>query len=207
MTKEVFDKIFDWGIQNFILEIQANNSRIKTYDLEECKVKAFKSYNSLLHQYKTQIFSKTDDCLLDRHRVASCICGAFLKTPVFNKKDLVEQIRKSKTGVEAAFYYVNEWVAFHAGCRYLSCFMANDHKNNRDVFIKIMNSFPSLPQTTLVKKSFLNCILFNLSQVKDENQIGITHYDMYAYAMLFFYLEQNFYRDMLPESVNITSNI
>ena len=196
MTKEVFDNIFDWGIQNFIMEIQANNPRIKTNDLQDCKMKAYESYNSLLHQYKNNIFSKTEKCLLDRHRVASCICGAFLNTPVFNKTDLVKQIKESKTGVEAVFYYVNEWVAFHAGCRYLSCFMANDNKDKCDVFLNIMKNFPSLPQTTLVKKGFLNCILFNLSQVKDENQIGIAHYDMYAYAMLFFYLERNFYRDM-----------
>ena len=196
MTKEVFDNIFDWGIQNFIMEIQANNPRIKTNDLQDCKMKAYESYNSLLYQYKNNIFSKTEKCLLDRHRVASCICGAFLNTPVFNKTDLVKQIKESKTGVEAVFYYVNEWVAFHAGCRYLSCFMANDNKDKCDVFLNIMKNFPSLPQTTLVKKGFLNCILFNLSQVKDENQIGIAHYDMYAYAMLFFYLERNFYRDM-----------
>ncbi len=196
MTKEVFNKIFDWGIQNFITEIQANNPLIKTYDLQECKNKAYVSYDRLIHQYKNNIFSKADNCLLDRHRVASCICGAFLKTDVFNKTDLLEQIKRSKKGVEAVFYYVNEWVAFHAGCRYLSCFMAYDNRDKHDVFLNIIKNFPNLPQTTLVKKGFLNCILFNLSQVKDEGQIGMAHYDLYAYAMLFFNLEQNFYHCM-----------
>lgn len=196
MTKEVFDKVFDWGIQDFITEIQANNPRIKTNDIEECKWKAYKSYESLIGQYKNNIFSKADNCLLDRHRVASCICGAFLKSDVFDKTDLVKQIKKYKEGVEAVFYYVNELVAFHAGCRYLACFMAYDNMNRPDVYRNIIKNFPSLPQTTLVKKGFLNCILFNLSQVKDDSQIGLAHYDLYAYAMLFFNLEQNFYRDM-----------
>ncbi len=196
MTKEVFDKIFDWGVKNFIIEIQDNNPLIKTYDLQKCKSDAYRSYNSLIGQYKNNIFSKTDNCLLDRHRVASCICGAFLKTAVFNKTALLEEIKKSKKRVEAGFYYVNEWVAFHAGCRYLSCFMAYDNRNKRDVFLNIIKNFPNLPQTTLVKKGFLNCVLFNLSQVKDENQIGIAHYDLYAYAMFFFNLEQNFYRGL-----------
>ncbi len=196
MTKEVFDNIFDWGIQNFIMDLQANNSLIKTYDLQECKSKAYENYNRLIHQYKDNIFSKADNCLLDRHRVASCICGAFLKTGVFNTDDLLKQIIKTRKGVEAGFYYVNEWVAFHAGCRYLSCFMAYDNINNRDTFLNIIKNFPSLPQTTLVKRGFLNCILFNLSQIKDKDQIGIAHYDLYAYAMLFFNLEQNFYQSM-----------
>ena len=119
-----------------------------------------------------------------------------MKTNVFNKDNLLDQIIESKERVEAGFYYVNEWVAFHAGCRYLSCFMAYDNKDNADVCLNIINNFPYLPRPTLVKKGFLNCILFNLSQVKDERQIGIGHYDLYSYAMLFFNLEQNFYRDM-----------
>ena len=196
MTKEVFDKIFDWGIKNFIIEIQTNNSRIKTNDLQECKSKAYESYEKLIKQYKNNIFSKDDECLLDRHRVASCICGAFLKTPIFNKTDLFREIKESKKGVEAGFYYVNEWVAFHAACRYLALFMANDNMDKREVFLNIMQNFPWLPQTTLVKKGFLNCILFNLSQVKDEDQIGLAHYDLYAYAMLFFYLERDFYHSI-----------
>lgn len=196
MTKEIFDKIFDWGIHSFIMDIQNNNPLIETNDLQECKKKAYENYKSLIYQYKDNIFSKVDNCLLDRHRVASCICGAFLRTDVFNKADLVNQIKKSKEGVEAGFYYVNEWVAFHAGCRYLSCFMAYDNRNNADICLNIINNFPNLPQPTLVKKGYLNCILFNLSQVKDKNQIGIEHYDLYAYAMLFFNLERNFYRDM-----------
>ena len=196
VTKEVFDKIFDWGIQNFITELQNNNPLIKAYDIQECKGKAYESYNDLICQYKDNIFSKSDNCLLDRHRVASCVCGAFLRTNVFNKTDLLQQIIESKKSVEAGFYYVNEWVAFHAGCRYLSYFMAYDHRDNRNVFLSIIENFPSLPQTTLVKKGFLNCILFNLSQVKDEDQIGLAHYDLYAYAMLFFNLEQNFYHSM-----------
>lgn len=196
MTKEVFDKIFVWGIQNFIMEIQNNNPLIKTNDIQECKRKAYESYNSLIRQYKDHIFSKADNCLLDRHRVASCICGAFLNANFFNKTDLLNQIINSKKGVEAGFYYVNEWVAFHAGCRCLAYFMAYDNRDKQDVFLNIIENFPNLPQTTLVKTGFLNCILFNLSQIKDESQIGISHFDIYAYAMFFFNLEQNFYRSI-----------
>lgn len=39
MTKEIFDKIFDWGIHSFIMDIQNNNPLIKTNDLQECKKK------------------------------------------------------------------------------------------------------------------------------------------------------------------------
>lgn len=196
MTKELFDKIFDYGIQNFITEVQENNPRIKTHNLQERKQKAYRAYEDLMSHYRSAIFSKDDNCLLDRHRIASCICGAFLKTDIFNKSDLVEQIKQTKTGVEAAFYYVNELVALHAGCKYLSYFMGCDKKDDPDLFLNIMRKFPNIPQTTLVKRGFLSCVLFNLSQIKDEGQIGIAHYDMYSYAMLFFHLEQGFYREL-----------
>lgn len=196
MTKELFDQIFDWGIRDFIAEIQANNPRIKTNDLQECKQKAYENYERLIRQYRTHIFSKTDNCLLDRHRVASCICGAFLRTDFFNKTDLWQKIVESKERIEAVFFYVNELLAFHAGCKYLSCFMIYDNSNKPDVASNIIEKFPYLPKTTLVKTGFLNCVLFNLAQVKDESQIGIEHYDLYSYAMFFFKLEQDFYRDI-----------
>lgn len=48
MTKEIFDKIFDWGIHSFIMDIQNNNPLIKTNDLQECKKKAYENYKSLI---------------------------------------------------------------------------------------------------------------------------------------------------------------
>lgn len=51
MTKEIFDKIFDWGIHSFIMDIQNNNPLIKTNDLQECKKKAYENYKSLIYQY------------------------------------------------------------------------------------------------------------------------------------------------------------
>lgn len=42
VTKEIFDKIFDWGIHSFIMDIQNNNPLIKTNDLQECKKKLMK---------------------------------------------------------------------------------------------------------------------------------------------------------------------
>jgi len=193
VDKKLFDKIFDEEIYTIIHELDKNNAMIKIKDLNNCKIEIFKEYQDLNRQYKEHVFSKTEQCLLDRHKVASCICGAFLRVSVLDKSKLVDQIKKEKQPVEAIFYYVNEFVAFYAGCRYLSFFMACDKSDNILLVKDILKEFPRMPQTSKSKKGFWNCVLFNLSQIKDETQIGLAHYDLYVYAMLFFYLEEFFY--------------
>ena len=47
-----------------------------------------------------------------------------------------------------------------------------------------------MPATTQSKRGFWNIVLFNISQIKNKDQIGVEHYDMYSYAMFFFLLEQ-----------------
>lgn len=73
--------------------------------------------------YKDQIFDKTDDALLDRHKVASCICVAFLQVSVFNKERMVNRIIDTGEKVHSYFFYANELVALYAANRFLSFFM------------------------------------------------------------------------------------
>ncbi len=197
MTKEVFNNIFDSLIVPFIKEVDTNHSRIRTKDLSECKNKIYKRYIQLNNSYKENLFGgDMQKKLLDRHKVASCICGAFLEISIFDKTELIEQIKKDKTAVEWYFYYVNEFVAFYAGCKFLSFYMVGDMKGNKKSEDTIIRQFPSMPP--VIKNnggSSLCSLLFNLSQIKDEKQIGQNHYDKYAYAMIFFLLEHYFYKD------------
>ena len=176
----------------FIKQIGDNNSLIKTNDLSECEGEIFKQYNKLKRQYKDIIFGKDSERLLDRHKVASSICGAFLYVPVFNKTDLIKILKTTRKPIEAYFYYVNELVAFYAGYKFLSLYMmyGRDSKEKK----MIVENFPVIPPT--IKNNGhggLSSILFNLSQINDEEQIGIEKYDKYSYAMFFFMLENYFY--------------
>lgn len=193
MTKEVFNTIIDQEIMPFICQIQENNSRIKIKDIEQCKNEIFNEYNKLRIHFKNKIFGKkVDDNLLDRHKIASCICCAFLKVSVFNKSELIDYIKETKQPIEMYFYYVNEMVAFYAGCKFLSFFMTSESMNEQEKARQIIEKFPLLPP---VKTSTMTCydnIIFNLSQIKTD-MIGLEHFDLYNYSMFFFMLESYFY--------------
>lgn len=194
MDKQNFYKIFDNEIVPFIRQIEDNNSLIKANDLNKCKVEIYNKYNHIKQQYKNVIFGKNTQRLLDRHKIASSICGAFLCIPVFNKTELMKNLKKTRVPVEAYFYYVNELVAFYAGYKYLSFYMIYG-RSSKEIEV-IIENFPIIPPT--IKNNAhgsLSSILFNLSQIKDKEQIGIEKYDKYSYAMFFFMLENYFYLD------------
>lgn len=118
----------------------------------------------------------------------------FLKVSVFYKDELVKQIISTKQPVEKYFYYVNEMVAFYAGCRFLSFFISSEYieKHERKKAENVIKEFPKLPP---VKKSTMACydnVIYNLSQVKTK-RIGLEHFDVFCYAMFFFLLESYFY--------------
>lgn len=201
MKRELFNEIFDNEVLPFIREMQENNPMIVQKDLAKCKTEIFSEYNRLNNVYKHQIFNKDEDgVLLDRHKIAACMCGAFLRVSVFNKTKIVEYIKKERQGVEAYFYYVNEFVALFAAVKFLSFFMIAEQKGHPEVVKNILDTFPMAPPVRKVKKGFWNSVLFNLAQVKMEEQIGLEHYDVYSYAMFFFWLETYFLDKMTAGS-------
>ena len=194
MERDKFYEIFDKTILPFVEQLEENNPKIRRRDLTECKANIYDEYMTLNRTYKSQIFDKdADTVLLDRHKIAACICGAFLRVPVLDKTELVRHIKKTGQKVEVVFYYVNELVAFYAATKFFSFFMILEHEGQDRVVREILKTFPLMPPTTKNKKGFWNSVLFNLSQIKDEKQIGTEHFDMYAYAMFFFWLENYFY--------------
>lgn len=192
MTREEFDNIYDEIVYPFIQEVVENNSLIDLKNQDMCKQQIYSEYERLNRQYKTNVFNRVDGELLDRHKVAACVCGAFLKVSVIDKTRLVKQIQADGRKVESWFFYVNELVAYIAAIRVLALFMIHDYEADENKQICIMNEFPRMPDATHSKVGVLNSILFDLAQIKDETQIGIDHYDMYAYALIFFMQEIQF---------------
>lgn len=193
MDQVLFNEIFDNDILPFIQEIKDNNSMIVLKDLQECKVELYREYARLNNNYKGQIFEKDADVvLLDRHKIASCVCGAFLSVSVFNKSELVNYIKTTGQKVDVYFFYVNEMAALYAATKFLSFFMVKERLNQIEAVRAIVSDFPKVPPITQNKRGFWNSVLFNLAEIKDKKQIGIEHYDMYSYAMFFFWLENYF---------------
>ena len=193
MTREQFDAIFQTELYPFIQEIKQNNPLIEINNMGIIKAQLYQEYSKLRQQYRSQIFNNDKEDLLDRHRVASCVCGAFLRVPIFDKTKLIKKLKDERMKIESVFYYVNELVAFFAGIRYLTMFMVNDKADSLQDVKDILAEFPIMPQVTKSKTGFWNIVLFNLSQIKDETQIGLNKYDLYSYAMFYYWLEQYYY--------------
>ncbi len=189
MTREFFCKIYDDSILPFILTVAQNNPLLNMKDMNQCKRDIYDKYCNLRKFYKDQIFDKTDDALLDRHKVASCICAAFLQVSVFNKERMIQQIKNTNEAVHSYFFYANELVALYAANRFLSFFMVMDYRGDLELQRNIMKEFPLMPPSVKSKKGFWTSVLFNLASIKDEELIGLEHFDIYAYAIIFFMLE------------------
>lgn len=204
MTFEKFAEIFNESILPDINKISERITFVKTKkDMFACCKEIYDAYKNLNDLYKKQIFNKTEEVLLDRHKVASCICGAFLKVCVFDfsKSELIKYLKENRTAVEPYIFYANEFIALTAATKFLSYFMVLEKAKagNKEAAREIIEKFPLLPNTSNSKLGFWRITLYNLSQIRvNEPQnsaqysIGIEHYDMYAYSMYFYWLELYF---------------
>lgn len=190
MERELFNKVYGQEIVPFIREIEGNHSRIKAKDVIVQQDRIYREYQRLRADYKARIFDKADTELLDRHKVASCICGATLAYPVFDITPMIEQIKSEGTRIDSFFYYVNEMVAYHFAARCLAIYIIADHSKDKELSQRIAREFPKSPDTLTSKSGFVKDVLFNLSQIRDKDQIGLEHFDKYAYALFFFWLER-----------------
>lgn len=201
MNFEEFTEIFDENILPEIKKISEKNPFIKTKNIVVCRREIYDAYEHLNTLYKKQIFNKTEEVLLDRHKVASCICGAFLKVSVFDKTELIKYLKETHQAVDAYVFYVNELIALTAAARFLSYFMVSEKAKigDNEAACEIIKKFPLFPRPSNCKLGFLGITLYNLSQIKVyelENamqySIGLEHYDIYSYAMYFYWLELYF---------------
>lgn len=201
MNFKKFTEIFNEAILPQINKIKNENPFIETKNIVLCRREIYDSYKNLNDLYKKQIFNKTEQVLLDRHKVASCICGAFLKVSVFKKDKLIEFLEKTHKPVDSYVFYVNELIALTAATKFLSYFMILEKEKESDynAACEIINKFPVLPSVSKCKQGFWSITLYNLSQIKvdepkDSTQysIGLEHYDMYSYSMYFYWLELYF---------------
>lgn len=211
MNFEEFTEIFNESILPEIKEISEKITFIKAKNMLLCRRKIYDAYKNLNDLYKKQIFNKTEKVLLDRHKVASCMCGAFLKVCVFNfsKSKLIKYLKENHLAVEAYVFYANELIALRAATKFLSYFMVSEKAKAGDYEAarEIIEKFPLPLKTSNCKLGFWSITLYNLSQIRVNEpknstrySIGIEHYDMYAYSMYFYWLE--LYFNMIRDKKN-----
>lgn len=209
MNYKEFDQYFLNYIEPTLKLVMDNNPKINciyknTSDV--CKV-LYKNYTTLNRSYKHAMYRfdkdknansneyKTEaDCRLDRHKVASCLCGAVLLSDFFR----LDYLDKGKYPVY--FYYPNEIFAFGVAVECLKTFILSDDYivENEDNGKFVREKFPLFPLNEHDKTSFLVCFLFNLSEVGANYEV----FDKGSYAMIFFFLEK-YFKEIYMEELGI----
>ncbi len=160
MKRELFDEIFDREIEPFVEEMLEYEPFIEKRNLAPCKRDIYNEYSKLRVIYKRQVYN-SDVEILDRHKVASCMCGAFLTVPIFHKGHLLEAVKQHGEPVESFFYYANEFIAFYAANKFLSFYMLCETDNLRGMDEadrslrkeRILRQYPLMPPASKVKET------------------------------------------------------
>ena len=175
----------DYGdITNIILvptikEIKHNLRVTLTYDLEKILANIKEQYSVYKTMYKKDL-EDTMDGKLDRHKLASCLCGAVIKTQPFGNAIGDAEL--------VACRYPNELLAFWCGLNLLKVFLIEDY--SLDVIQRnyIVSQYPKLPDTTKDKRGYLACAVYSLADLRTkEPNYG---YDFLGNSDRFFHIER-----------------
>lgn len=141
--------------------------------------KAEDIFNSLYNQAVKCIRSNR----LDRHKIASCMCGAIIQAKPLTYH---YNCKKPDTGL-------NEILAIQAGLDILKMFMLDDYKMADARHQEIYKSFPMRFPDIVVcdKNSYGNNLVSALSRTGKcyKRNEPCTKFDIWAYAKIFYHIE------------------
>ena len=143
--------------------------------------------------YKEKALLNMSGTRLDRHKLASCICGTIIEI-------------KPLVGFNGARInkYANEWLALQVGLDVVKVNMIHDMIRNLQIptkDIKIVVEYmkdnfnmklPSLEDNICDKHSYVDNLiiaLFKTHSLCNSKQSECFHYDIFAYSKIFYHLE------------------
>lgn len=140
-------------------------------------------------EYKEKALSNNSTNRIDRHKLASCICGAIIEVRPLEGHNGVK-INK----------YANEILALHVGLYVIKAYMIYDLEfpvEDRSMYIKYMvdnfnMEFPSVECNISPKRDYYTDLLntlFNTHNLCDIKGNECFHYDILAYSKIFYHLE------------------
>ena len=114
---------------------------------------------------------------LDRHKIATAIMYAILKSKVF-------KINKSIPNLPEELLLSNEYLAFYVGINIIEMYKRDDNQNYKDYVLFFPKTYHSN------NKNGMNTFVYNtckgLSKIKN-----FKHFDCIAYSTIFFLLERH----------------
>ena len=157
---------------------------------DEPPIAIWKNYEA----YRAKALENMAGSRLDRHKLASCICGAIIKT-------------RPLTGFKGAkiLKNANEIFALYVGLTVLKYYMTNDltkHLQNTDpeLQIKVNNylrenfsmKLPSMAENICDTQAYEKNLSYALYRTHEKCPVTgkeCFHYDIWAYAKIFYHLE------------------
>lgn len=172
-------------------------AQICNSDLNYCVRDYYIPYeiSRIFEEYKNQAVSKMPGKRLDRHKLASCICGAIIKA-------------KPLVGFQGAVILkkANEILGLHVGMAVLKYYMLYDLQCETDAYEYLRENFelqfPSLNENicdTQEYKINLSNALYWSHKLCEITQNECFCYDIWAYAKIFYHLEL-YNRDLLKNA-------
>lgn len=152
---------------------------------DEIHIAIWKKYE----EYRKRALSNMSGTRLDRHKLASCICGALIEIKP------LEGFHGAKINK-----YANELFALYVGLNVIKVFMIRDLVIRPDKMRTMVNylkdhftmEFPSLEYNVCDKRCYANNLRNALSvthHICEFKHSECFHYDIMAYAKIFYHLE------------------
>lgn len=189
---DTYKKLYNYIIADLLLQICIKNHNycVKYYIGKDIlPIAIWKKFE----EYECQASNKMSGSRLDRHKLASCICGAIIETRPLSG------LNGFKIPKDA-----NEILALYAGLGVIKAFMmdevlekiSTDIKDEVRLYLKNNYElhFPSIDDnicdTQEYQKNLINALLWSHFNCTDSNK-ECYRYDIWAYSKIFYHLEMH----------------
>lgn len=185
MKYEDYKNFYNIVIKGYIDELIEFDSKCNALSLNKNASKMiYKYYEKKRIEIRT-VYMADASKPLDRHKTASCMMYAILKTKVF-------KVNKSIPGLPEPIRLANEYLAFYVSMNIIELYKRTDEVdgtklNNNYQLILPTTSYESQSNqmTGEVSNSFISSICLTLANIKN-----LEYFDLFSYATIMFLLEK-----------------
>ncbi len=175
-------------IKEFLVQICANNKNYSVkYKIEDEDI--YISIGKKFDEYRKKALLNNSTERIDRHKLASCICGAIIEIKP------LEGLNGAKINK-----YANEILALYVGLNVIKAYMIYDMnipEEDKTIAIEYIKEnfdmeFPSLECNISTKRDYCSDLintLFHTHHLCNVKGKECFHYDILAYSKIFYHLE------------------
>ena len=186
---DTYKLLYDYIIDDLLFQITSKTEYCVQYSPEEKSI-PFVIWDKF-KEYKNKALKNMSGKRLDRHKLASCICGAIIEVKPLTS--LRGKIRRNANEIFALEVGLNV-IKFYMMCGLLKDIEDDVLKFDALRYLKeeFKMQFPSIDKnicdTQNYKDNFYNSLFWS-HHICDITNKECFHYDIWAYAKLFYHLE------------------